>query len=130
MKKKSHPYILAMETCLAFLKKLSEEEISKIETGELLIQFDLINKKEIPKKNKDVAAISADEVISFLNTISDRDEAIKYLDGLNLQRLSLEDILRKLDFPFTKKDNLEKLKQKIVEATIGFRLRSNAIQGK
>lgn len=65
MKKKSHPYMLAMETCLAFLKKLSEEEISKIETGELLIQFDLVNKKEIPKKNKDVATISADEVISF-----------------------------------------------------------------
>ena len=130
MKKKSHAYIVAMETCLAFLKKLSDEEISKIENGESLIQFDLINKKAIQKNNKDVNTISVDEVISFLNTISDRDEAVKYLDGLNVQRLSLEDILRKLDYPFTKKDNLEKLKQKIIEATIGFRLRSNAIQGK
>jgi hypothetical protein len=130
MKKKLHPHIQTMEFCLAFLKKLSDEEISKIESGELLVQFNLINRKENRKEKKDSITVSATEMIDFLNKVGQREEAEKYLESFPISRLSLEEILRELDHPFTKKDNLDKLKQKIVEATIGFRLRSNAIQGK
>ncbi|PXY40837.1 hypothetical protein DMB65_09650 [Flavobacterium cheongpyeongense] len=130
MKKKISPYLQVMEYCLSFLKKLSDEEIAKIENGDLVIQFDLIEKKQNLKQKKDSITFSTTEIIDFLNTVGERDEAMKYLDSLFISRLSLEEILRKLDYPHTKKDNLEKLKQKIIEATIGFRLRSEAIQGK
>jgi len=44
-------------------------------------------------------------------------------------KIDIENIAKKLDVPFQKKDSIEKLKYKIIERTIGFRLRSQAIQG-
>ena len=34
-----------------------------------------------------------------------------------------------LDIPFQKKDSIDRILEKIIEGTIGFRLRSQAIQG-
>ncbi len=38
--------------------------------------------------------------------------------------------MKSLDIPLLQRDNIEKLQEKIIESTIGYRLRSEAIQGK
>ena len=62
--------------------------------------------------------------------MNSREDGFKLLVDKCSSRLDLEVLARKLDIPFTKKDIIEKLKDKIIEGTIGFRLRSQAIQDK
>lgn len=52
-----------------------------------------------------------------------------YLESLNPRKVQYEKILKELDSSFDKKDNIARLISKIIDATIGFRLRSQAIQG-
>lgn len=59
----------------------------------------------------------------------DKEKGKAYLESLNLRKVQYEKILKELDSPFDKKDSIARLISKIIEATIGFRLRSQAIQG-
>lgn len=44
-------------------------------------------------------------------------------------RLDFETIAKRMDIPFQKKDTIERLKEKIIESSIGYKIRSQAIQG-
>lgn len=58
-----------------------------------------------------------------------REEGIAHLDDLGLSRAGLEKLARALDLPVGRSDRVDRLKERIVEATIGYRLRSGAIKG-
>ena len=51
------------------------------------------------------------------------------LDDKYPSKKVLEVIARKLDIPITRQDKIEDLRDKIVEATVGAKIRSQAIQG-
>ena len=61
--------------------------------------------------------------------MDNRDEGQAFLDGLRLSKLELQELAGSLDMPVSKSDTVGKLKDLVIEATIGFRLRSNAIRG-
>src|SRR5260370_41818985 len=69
------------------------------------------------------------EVVEGLRALPTRDEGQKVLDDLNLTRTELEHLARFMDLPVAKQDNAERVRQKIIEASIGSRLISQAIRG-
>lgn len=73
---------------------------------------------------KDVEAI-----VAQLQTLQSRDAGDALLRNMAQNRGSLESIARFLQLPIQRDDTVERLRAKIVENTIGSRLRSNAIQG-
>jgi hypothetical protein len=78
-------------------------------------KFDLQNVKEIADK---------------LQTLNSREAGEALLLDAVLNRRSLEALARFLQLPVQRDDRIERLRAKIVENTIGSRLRSDAIQGK
>lgn len=114
-----------------FLDSLKDEEKKKIEKGELVIEFMLTPKTLVnnPNNFNGIDNFNEMEVINMLESMASNEEGTSYLERMDLRRAQLERILKKLDSPYDKKDNIARLISKIIEATIGFRLRSQAIQG-
>jgi hypothetical protein len=64
-----------------------------------------------------------------LQSLSSRDEGNALLSSASLTRRELEKLGRLLGTPILKTDNMERLMDRIIEASIGFRLSSAAIRG-
>ncbi|MDR0612251.1 MAG: hypothetical protein LBG45_01980 [Dysgonamonadaceae bacterium] len=120
-------YLREVEKFISYLSNLPEEKIVKLQNGVCNIRF-VYNELDININDTD-SPIDVDYIIHEFPKMKTRKEGEEYLLSRKLKRLDLEIILRKLDIPFQKKDSIEKLRDKIIEGTTGFRLRSQAIQG-
>lgn len=76
------------------------------------------------------STLEFDEISIKLFNASSREEARQIISDSNLSRSDLERLIRKLDLPFNKSFNNERLIDVIVERTVGFRINSSVIQGK
>nr|MDE6695640.1 hypothetical protein [Muribaculaceae bacterium] len=114
-----------------YLDSLSEEDRKMFEKGDLVIEYTLTPKSPNSNASRSnvIEAFNGSEVIQRLESMHDKEKGKVYLESLNLKKAQYEKILKELDSPFDKKDNIARLISKIIEATIGFRLRSQAIQG-
>lgn len=63
-----------------------------------------------------------------LNVMATREEGHSYLVSLNLNQEALRRLSRELDLPTPRSDTVERLRERIVESSIGYRLRSQAIR--
>lgn len=73
--------------------------------------------------------LSADEVKRELSVMATREAGLAYLDQLALNREGLRRLASALDLPATKADTVERLRNRIVEGLIGYRLGSIAVRG-
>lgn len=118
-----------IEKYIAFLKNLSKDELASISKKETEIIFSIKEKgKQLKVSTSDLNDKDVEDIIDYLNSLSDRRNGEDYLKSVNLTRLDFEVILKKLDIPYLKKDPVSKLFDKIIESTIGYKLRSQAIQ--
>jgi hypothetical protein len=108
---------------------LNEDDFSKFSDESYTIEV-----KFIRRRNKEDIAptIGESEIKIFIEkliNISSREEAHNFLN-INLgTKKSLELIAKKLDILISKQDKIEIIRDKIIEATVGARIRSQAIQG-
>jgi len=133
MGKNTNIYLIQFDKLTSFLKGLNDIEIANLESGNFEIKMELVSKKDY-LKNSPSRVLSYDEfaaqqIIDELNNFNNREEGLKFLLTKCSSRIDLESIARRMDIPFQKKDTIDKLKEKIIESSIGFRLRSQAIQG-
>ncbi len=70
-----------------------------------------------------------ERVRGALGTMETREEGVAYLERMALNRDDLRALVSALDLPEQRADNMEQLRNRIVEALIGYRLRSRAIRG-
>ena len=121
-------YVSEMERFLAFLNKLPQALVKEIENGEKRIDINVVpsSKKQDEPILQNSVVVS--ESISFLNSMQSREEAYSYISSSDLKKADLEAICKQLDLPFTKKENIKALQEKIIEGTVGYKLRSQAIQ--
>jgi hypothetical protein len=68
-------------------------------------------------------------IVVELRRLESRDEGSGLLARAQLTKKELEDLARLMDLPVSREDDAERLKQKIVEESIGARLNSQAIRG-
>lgn len=128
---KKNVYLSEIERFISYLDKLSDAEISKLNDGIAKIQYNIVYvKKEKSENCQSAKILNIDpvEIINALENLSTRESGEEYLKDKLITRLDYEAVVKKLDIPYNKKDNINKLKDKIIEGTIGFRLRSQAIQ--
>jgi len=116
-----------IEHFVAFLKKLSSEELEDLEKRNLKIEF-VKQYNEIPSEHFD--SFTFGQYVNEIESKTSREECLAYLETAQLRRSDMEGILKYLGVTFTKKDNKIKLQNKIIENTIGRRLRDNAIINK
>ncbi|RXF73480.1 hypothetical protein [Hansschlegelia zhihuaiae] len=70
-----------------------------------------------------------DQIIERFRAYETRDDLKLYINKTVERKAELESIARRLRLPMTKSDDVEVLVEKIIDATIGYKLRSRAIRG-
>jgi len=81
-----------------------------------------LNKRGRP--NKDLTGL-----VTQLRTLGSREDGLNLLKEAQLTKKELEALARLMDLPVPRDDDAERLRQKIVEESIGSRLNSQAIRG-
>ena len=117
----------------AFAKQasmLSESDIEKLEKGTHELTVSLVKKKAAQPEGSDFPGIQKEELLSRLNSCTSREEGHALISEALKNKKELEQFARHLDVLVLKQDKVDQIKDKIIEATVGAILRSNAIQGK
>lgn len=118
--------ISASKSLSRFLEGLSEEQRESLIDGKAKIVFTMQNIGGVAAQSMDWSPI---ELVKKLNEFLTREEAESWITAAALTKRQFTDTLRAIDVPWDKTDNLERLREKLIENTIGFKLRSRAIQG-
>ena len=116
-----------VELYIAFLKKLDYSEICELEEGTIKINF---VKQRLFTNDSSYDSFTYSQYVMEIQKKTTRDECFDYFEMTNLQKKDLEGILKYLGVSYSKKDNKYKLKKKIIENTIGKKLRDDAIINK
>ena len=116
-----------VELYIAFLKKLNYSEICDLEKGALKINF---VKQHLLDGDVSFDSFTYGQYVTEIQSKTTRDECFDFFEMANLQKKDLEGILKYLGLSFNKRDNKYKLKKKIIENTIGKKLRDDAIINK
>jgi hypothetical protein len=111
------------------LQKFSDEELADISSGKAKIKIDIINNSSTSRKSI-VRDIDYEKVKAELNSFQTREEGLEYLNFHCKTKNELTTLSKIVDIHVQKADKVDQLKEKIIESTIGFRLRSAAIQNK
>ncbi|MEV7349232.1 hypothetical protein AB0N48_09905 [Micromonospora chalcea] len=112
----------------SFLRNLTEEELGQILDGGAEIAVVPRSPTRPAAKNELPDNVNVDKIRTELLSMSTREEAATYLLKLGLTRTMLQALNAAFDLPVRKSDRVEDLRSNLVEATVGFRLRSSAIR--
>lgn len=115
------------------INNLSDDDLNKIESGSFQIELKFTKEKQKKveeKSNSSVDQDTYDLVIAKLNAAKSREEGITILETYISLKGQLETFAKQIDVAVMKSDKVDKIKASIVDATVGARLRSSAIQGK
>lgn len=114
-----------------FINTLSEKQREDLLSGRVTLKIENRDTREKPRQHGKVSLSDAETeaIVAKLETCSTRDEGANSLVAYDLSRDDYRWICRKLDLMARKQDTVDILRQRIIEATIGYRLSSNAIRG-
>lgn len=111
------------------LAQLSEDEINKLLDDSYSIEIKLVRKRNKDESPTISTSIDIPAIVSKLSGLSSREDANNFLETNFGSRKFLEPIARHLDIPIMRQDKVETLRDKIIEVTVGAKIRSQAIQG-
>ena len=121
-------YLNEIEHYIQYLKKLTPQQVEQLREEDACIDFVFQGNKAnrtlvVAPENKEYV-----NVLMSMEDLQSKSEVEQYLKQFNLKRKDLETMCKLKDIPFTKRDNMTTLKDKLFERLVGFRLRSRAIQ--
>lgn len=114
---------------LVQIEMFDDKDLDKLENGDFSLSLKLIKKNKNHNKNISLLNENIDEIIKKLNECKTREEGLIVLNEKIKNRKELEIFAKKMDVFFMREDKVDKIKNNIIEATIGAKLRSDAIQG-
>ncbi|OYE00007.1 hypothetical protein [Nostoc sp. 'Peltigera membranacea cyanobiont' 232] len=110
-----------------------ETEISSTEGLELKseqLKSEQLKSEQLKiEQSVDIAKLSPEQVAETLRSLDTREEGLRILTDFCSARKDLQSLAIHIDIPNSRRDSIPTLREKIIEATIGYRLRSRAIQG-
>ncbi|HZM06606.1 MAG TPA: hypothetical protein VFC44_26705 [Candidatus Saccharimonadales bacterium] len=113
-----------------YIDRHPDEELAPIfGRAEMLMQATDYQKKQHSQLPTKFGQQEVKEIAARLQTLRTREAGEVLLKDEALNRRSLEALARFLQLPVQRDDTIERLRAKIIENTIGSRLRSEAIQG-
>lgn len=112
---------------LSAIDNMTDEDFSKLTDDSFRLELKLtrIRQKDDAVSDK----IVLDELIQKLSALPSREEAQQFFISNYPAKKVLEVIAKELDISISKQDRIENIREKIIEATVGARLRSQAIRG-
>lgn len=121
---------LLLEDLASQIGCLSEAELSKIDEGTHELTLTITKKKSTQSVIQEFSDDQKEELLNKFQECRSREEGLVLLSEYLKNKKELEQFARFLDVLVLKQDKVEQIRDKIIEATVGAVLRSNAIQGK
>lgn len=114
------------------LRRCDPQDFDSIRSGNFRIEVRAGRRSDSqrPQPISQIADSMVAQVVDRLKAATDREHGLVVLDEYCTNKAELLALAQKLDLPVRKKDSIERLREIVIESTIGFRLRSKAIQGK
>ncbi|NCU06766.1 hypothetical protein [Pantoea ananatis] len=111
---------------------LSDSDIEKLVSGEYQISIKVQRKKNVTNSLASFESKSSEyeNILSDLNLIKNREAGAEFLNDKLKNKVNFEKFAKFIDVAVMKSDKVEKIRDNIIETTIGARLRSEAIQNK
>ncbi|MBL8795117.1 MAG: hypothetical protein JNM56_14505 [Planctomycetia bacterium] len=109
------------------VRDMSDEDLAALRNGELRIQLTPTEKSASSKKEP-LHDFHPNSIVDSLRQADAFGAGLAILERECATKEHLLRLARELDLPAEKRDTVERLRERIVDATIGFRLRSQAIQ--
>ena len=115
------------------VNKLTNEELEILESGNFELSLNMPKGKS--SKGDKQSATTLDEgslksISEQLDSAKSREEGLVIIESSLKNKNELEFFAKHIDVAVMKSDRVDKIKDNIVDATVGARLRSSAIQGK
>jgi hypothetical protein len=114
------------------IESSSAEEIDDLLAGQRRLEIESAGPGRTQmQKPKNLVSSARDwtAIADQLKGLPSREEGQSLIQGLSLKRKELESLARAMNLPVSKDDSIERLRQKIIESSIGSRLASQAIRG-
>jgi len=114
------------------VERCSTSDVDALLSGQARLQIDSrsANERRYSSSKRTIrGAHQLQEIIHTLQSLESREEGIHLLQSANLTKKELEATARLMDLPVIREDDSERLRQKMIEASIGARLNSRAIRG-
>lgn len=121
--------IVAFKRISEALELLSGEELSRLCDSQYSVELKVVRRRAKDDRTTLPTDTVIDDAVKEITALPSRENAQALLSTRYPSKKALELIARRLDIPIIKQDKLEELRDKIVEATVGSRIRSQAIQG-
>lgn len=109
------------------VRDMSDEDLAALRNGDVRIQLTAVEKAASGKKET-LRDFHPDSIVTSLREADTFDAGLAILERECSTKEHLIRLAREIDVPAEKRDTVERLRERIVDATIGFRLRSQAIQ--
>ena len=126
---KKETLITVFKRILEALNALSEDEVRRLDDFQYAVEIKIARRRSKDKPLVEPLNANLMDTINEITALSSRSDAQAFLDERFPTKKTLEVIARGLDIPIIKKDKVEDIRNKIVEATVGARISSQAIQG-
>ena len=111
--------------------ELNEGELEKIISGEYQFVLKVVKKRiGTSAKISPVDDFSYSELLNLLNQCESREHGHELLSRELKTKSEFEKFARHVEVAVMKSDKLEKIRDNIIESTVGAKLRSDAIQNK
>ncbi|QFZ87004.1 hypothetical protein GFK26_31640 [Variovorax paradoxus] len=118
----------ALRRLAGALERMSEDEISRLIDPNCDIEIKVIRRRSKEEISPETL-VDLNSLVAKLTMFPSRAEASQFMETAFETKKTLDQIARHLDVPVLKQDKVETLRDKIIEATVGARLRSEAIKG-
>ncbi len=126
--------------CFSKLEKavssLSESEFEALMKNDFSISIDISDKlsKQSDNSKKQTVVVIDEELLKqvsgLLDNATSRELGLEIVNQHFKNKKQLEIFAKYIDVAFQKSDRIDSIKERLVDATVGARLRSSAIQGK
>ncbi|MBX8835998.1 hypothetical protein [Enterobacter sp. Y17] len=111
--------------------ELNEGELEKIISGEYQFVLKVVKKRVgTSAKISSVDDFSYGELLNLLNQCESREQGNELLSRELKTKSEFEKFARHVEVAVMKSDKVEKIRDNIIESTVGAKLRSDAIQNK
>lgn len=127
--KRTEQISLILDLLSRAVADLPDDELERVARGTHSIELKIIRNRSTIKTTTDAENFNSAEIAKKLEEFSDRVIASNHLRELAPNKKTLELLARHLDIALSKQDKAEDLVNKIIESTVGARLRSSAIRG-
>ena len=122
-----------LSSLLTLVDKLSDADFKKLESDDYEFSLKIIKKttkSNSPKEQLIPDAKTLEVIIGELKLVETREDGLYVIESHLRNKPSLELLAKHLEVAVLPSDKVSKIKDTIVDATVGARLRSGAIQGK